>query len=274
MAILEDMRVLVSDLEASMSSRVAAERDRRAAGARQAGERAATARERHAGAVQDARDRLAEIAVRRGDVGEMLTFFREREAATAAQDAQARAAGERDRLATAADDAAGRADQGRERAAAEQDRRAAAAGDARDRAAGERDRRATAAGQARERRAEHGEAQRIWREHTVTMAGANGRGVTGGKAVPLARHATAPSRTAVPAPRRAAGGATRAGRKAAPVSAADIQAYLTGHPGGVKLTELESHFGASRIVLARTMSELVTSKQARKNDRSKLYFAA
>ena len=226
-------------------------------------------RERRMTADRESHERLAEIAGRQGEIGgELLAGFHVAHVAQAAQDTRERAA------------------VGRDRVAADHERQAGAAADARERAAADRERRMTALGEARERLVILGETHRVWHDHLAAIAGlcpslfapgaaAGGRSTAAPDkpAVPLARHATAPARTAAQ-PRPQAGGRGGAGRKSSAPSPADIHAYLAERPSGVKLTELESHFHAPRIVLSRAMGEMIAAKRVRKNEKSRLYFAA
>lgn len=50
--------------------------------------------------------------------------------------------------------------------------------------------------------------------------------------------------------------------------------YLANHPDGVKLTELEAHFGTPRIVLARILSKMIADNRVRKDEKTRRYFAA
>ena len=56
------------------------------------------------------------------------------------------------------------------------------------------------------------------------------------------------------------------------VSANAVLDYLASHPDGVKMTELESRLGSSRIVMARLMKDLMASNRVRKDERQRLYF--
>jgi hypothetical protein len=268
MALLEEMRALVGDLEAAFSDRGTTERERRVTATADGRERMTADRERRTDGAREARERLAEMAGRRDEIGELLAGFHAAQAAQAAKDAQERAAADRERV------------------VADHERQAGAAADARERGAADRERRMTAIDEARERRAMLGETHRVWHDHSAAIAGllprpfpsgaaAGGRrtAAPGKSAVPLARHATAPARTAAQQPRQA-GGRRGAGRKSLTPSSADIYAYLTKRPSGVKLTELESHFHVPRIVLSRAVREMIADKQVRRNERSRLYFAA
>lgn len=158
MAILNEMRFLVGDLEAAFSRRIEAEQERQATATRDARGRAMDIREQRAAAAEDARERLAEISRRSGAVADMVdSFFR-------------------DRTAQAASDARDRAEAGRERVKAE------------------RERLAETAEEARARMAELNELSAIWSEHTAVMEDL----VTGAPRTPVRKAAQRPHRKAAP----------------------------------------------------------------------------
>lgn len=135
MAILDEMQLLVSDLEAAFSRRLEGEKEREETAAKDARYRAMGVRELRATSAKDARERLAEISRRSSEIADMMdSFFRHR-TAQAASDARARAMA------------------GRERVKAE------------------RDRVAEAAQEARARMAEFHELDAIWRAHTAVIGG-------------------------------------------------------------------------------------------------------
>ena len=187
MALLEEMRVLVGDLELAASRRAGEERERQEAAAQHARERAREERERQEAAAQHARERAARTASRRIEVGETLNGFHQ-ERATVTWGAGGRGAGiaglrgalsggHRDRE---AQDAAERAASiaGLPNEVAEmlsgfhQDRLVRSAWDALGRVEDERDRQATAAQDARERTAEILGFRGIWSDHAATMGSA------------------------------------------------------------------------------------------------------
>ncbi len=61
---------------------------------------------------------------------------------------------------------------------------------------------------------------------------------------------------------------------AEPVTAAAIMGYLADRPDGVKLGELETHFGGRRNGLRPILDEMITDKKVRKDAELKLFFAA
>ncbi|MBI4317322.1 MAG: hypothetical protein HY675_02435 [Chloroflexi bacterium] len=65
---------------------------------------------------------------------------------------------------------------------------------------------------------------------------------------------------------------TRAQAQEAP-SDEDVFSYLADHPDGVRLIELEAHFGTPRIRLVPTITRLIEQNKARKDEELKLYFA-
>jgi hypothetical protein len=108
MAILDEMQLLVSDLEAAFSRRMDTEKERQETAARDARYRAMGVREMRATAAESARERLAEISKRSSEVAFMVDgFFRDR-TAQAASDARNRATVERDRRAESAEEARAR----------------------------------------------------------------------------------------------------------------------------------------------------------------------
>ncbi len=101
MAILDEMQLLVSDLEAAFARRIDGEHERQETAAKDAQHRAMDFRELQAAAAEDARERLDEISRRCSEVADMMdTFFRTR-TAQAARDARDRVMAERDRRAEA-----------------------------------------------------------------------------------------------------------------------------------------------------------------------------
>ena len=158
MAILDEMQLLVSDLEAAFSRRLEGEKEREETAAKDAQYRAMGVRELRATAAEDARERLAEISRRSSEVADMMDSFL------------------RDRTAQAASDARDRAMVERERVKAERERRAEAAEDA------------------RARMAEFHELSAIWREHTAVIAGLG----AGAPRTPVRRAAQPPHRRGAP----------------------------------------------------------------------------
>ena len=283
MAPIQEMQRLVAGLEAAFSARTAAELDRQETAASDARERAGVASERHAAAMDDARERLAQIAGLRVEVSQTLGGFRQQEVFTALQDARERAAAEQERRTAAAQDA-------RERAAADQERRTAAAQDARERAGVASERHAAAMDDARERVDTQREVGRVWRDHAGTDDGGGGKR---GKSSPRPRRAPAerrarqprPAAVTVPVPAEPPAEPPGAGSGAEPAESAEpakaghaspeeIYAYLAEHPDGVKLAELEGHFHSPRIVMAQSIHEMIKNKQVRRDERTRLYFAA
>ena len=263
MGLLEEIRVLVGDLEASFSRRADDERDRLAT------------------AGQDARERIADIGVLRTEVAEMLGEFRRERFTRSAVDARERAGNERERLAIAGQDA-------RERAGNERERLAIAGQDARERTAeilelgriwsdhsvamvGLRGsvfspprpavakRRSPAQAAARPRPATSAPAAAKRKPATSAPAAAKRKPATSAPAA--AKRKPAEPVPAEPVP-------------AEPVTAAAIMGYLADRPDGAKLGELETHFGGNRDVLRPILDELITDKKLRKDAKSKLYFAA
>jgi hypothetical protein len=287
MGLLDEIRVLVGDLEAAFSLRVDDERERLAT------------------AGQDAQERVADIAVLRSDVAEMLGEFRQERFTRSAEDARERAENERERLAVAGEDA-------------------------RERAGNERERLAVARQDARERTAEVLELGRIWSDHSVAMLGFRGSVFSPRRPAVITRRSPAPAAarpkpatsapaaakrkpaTSAPAtrPKPARSAPAAAKRKpvkpvsaksapaepmpaetmpaetmpaetaaakpapAEPVTAAAITGYLADRPDGVKLKELETRFGGDPDVLRPILDEMITDKKLRKDEESKLYFAA
>ncbi len=199
MAIVDDMQLFVSDLEAAFSRRIdtekerqetavrdaqyrmAAEKERLDTAARDAQYRAMGVRELRAAGAQDAKERLAEISRRSSEIAFMVdSFFR--------------------------------------------DRTAQAAMDARDRAMADSERRSEAAEESRARVAEFHELSDIWREHVAVMA-------SFGAGAPVRAVARPPRRKAAPeaAPKAAAKPAAtrKAAKPAAPKSAASDDAKKT-----------------------------------------------
>ena len=101
MAMLDEMQLLVSDLEAAFARRIDGEHERQETAAKDAQHRAMDFRELQAAAAEDARERLDEISRRCSEVADMMdTFFRTR-TAQAARDARDRVMAERERRAEA-----------------------------------------------------------------------------------------------------------------------------------------------------------------------------
>ena len=283
MALLEEMRTLVGDLEAAFARRLeseherqetaaqdardraGAEHERRAAAAKDTRHRADEVRERHGNSTQEARERLAEISVRYNEVADTVEAFR------------------RERLAQTAEDA-------RDRTRAERKRRADAAQDARERASDDRERRSIAAHEAHERVAEILGLGNIWGVHTATIAGFGGRGFritartptrpTPGEEEPAKAPEAAKAPPPAKKPARAAkakpAGAAKAAkpRRGQPASVTAISSYLADHPGGVKLAELEGQFSSPRSVLSRILKEMIADHAVRREEKTRLYFAA
>jgi hypothetical protein len=114
MAILEEMRLLVGDLEATFSRRIEAEQERQVTAMRDAHDRVQGVRELQAAAAEDARARLEEMSRRSSEVADMVeSFFHVRMAQTA-KDAGDRAKAERERRAEAAEAAQARIAESRE----------------------------------------------------------------------------------------------------------------------------------------------------------------
>ena len=108
MAILDEMQLLVSDLEAAFSRRLEGEEERQETAVKDAQYRAMGVRELRATAAEDARERLEEISRRSSEVADMVdSFFRAR-TAQARRDARDRAKAERERRAEAAAEARAR----------------------------------------------------------------------------------------------------------------------------------------------------------------------
>jgi hypothetical protein len=53
-----------------------------------------------------------------------------------------------------------------------------------------------------------------------------------------------------------------------------VFSYLADHPDGVRLVDLEAHFGVPRIRLVQTVGRLIESNKARRDEERKLYFAS
>jgi hypothetical protein len=102
MAILDEMQLLVSDLEAAFSRRIESEKERQETAGRDARYRAMGVREMRAAGAESARERLEEISKRSSEVAFMVDgFFRDR-MAQAASDSRHRAMSERERRAESA----------------------------------------------------------------------------------------------------------------------------------------------------------------------------
>ena len=158
MAILDEMQLLVSDLEAAFSRRLEGEKERLETASSDAQYRAMGVSELRATAAENARERLAEISMRGSEIADLMdTFFRVR-TAQAASDARDRAMIERERVKA------------------------------------ERDRRAEAATEARARMAEFHELSAIWHGHTVVMGGPG----AGAPRTPVRRAAQPPHRGGAP----------------------------------------------------------------------------
>ena len=101
MAILDEMQLLVSDLEAAFARRIDGEHERQETAAKDAQHRAMDFRELQAAAAEDARERLDELSRRCSEVADMMdTLFRTR-TAQSARDARDRVMAERERRAEA-----------------------------------------------------------------------------------------------------------------------------------------------------------------------------
>ena len=249
MGLLEEIRVLVGDLEASFSRRADDERERLAT------------------AGQDARERIADIGVLRTEVAEMLGEFRRERFTRSAADARERAGNERERLAIAGQDA-------RERAGNERERLAIAGQDARERTA-----EILELGRIW---SDHSVAMvglrgSVFSPPRPAVAKRRSPAQAAARPRPRPRPATAPAA----AKRKPATSAPAAAKRkpaepvpAEPVTAAAIMGYLADRPDGAKLGELETHFGGNRDVLRPILDELITDKKLRKDAKSKLYFAA
>lgn len=135
MAILGEMQLLVSDLEAAFSRRLEGEKEREETAAKDAQYRAMGVRELRATAAEEAHERLAEISRRSSEIADMMDSFFRLRTAQAASDAHARAMVERERVKA------------------------------------ERERVAEAAQEARARMAEFHELAAIWRAHTAVIGG-------------------------------------------------------------------------------------------------------
>jgi uncharacterized membrane protein YccC len=105
MAILDEMQLLVSDLEAAFSYRLEGEKERLETAASDARYRAMGFRELRATAAENARERLAEISRRSSEIADMMDTFFQVRTAQAASDARDRAGAERERRAAAAKEA-------------------------------------------------------------------------------------------------------------------------------------------------------------------------
>ena len=200
-------------------------------------------RERQAEAVEDVRERRAGVAGRRVEVAATVDELHRERRAEAAEDARER---------EAADDA-------RERRAGMASRRVEVA--------------ATQDELHRERaavRAELLEVGAIWRDHSAAIASLRGRASV---SVPEATRAGVPELEAPAEPEEATARESPA-EEARPVSAVTALGYLANHPDGVKLTELEASFNTPRIVLARILSEMIADNRVRRDEKTRLYFAA
>jgi hypothetical protein len=158
MAILDEMQLLVSDLEAAFSRRLEGEKEREETAAKDAEYRAMGVRELRATAAEDARERLAEISRRSSEIADMMNSFFRHRTAQAASDARARAMVERKRVKA------------------------------------ERERVAEAAQEARARMAEFHELDAIWRAHTAVIGGLG----AGAPRTPVRRAAQPPQQRGAP----------------------------------------------------------------------------
>ena len=232
MGLLEEMQVLVGGLEAAFSRRAEDERERLAT------------------AGQDARERVADIAVLRADVAGMLGEFRLERFTRSVEDASERVRAERERLATAGQDARERTAEILELGRIWSDHSAALVGlrgsvFSPPRPAVARPRAKASATAARPR------------PKASRPAAARRRPAEPVAAEPVLAEPVA----AEPAP-------------AETVMAAAIMSYLADHPDGAKLGEMETHFGERRNVLKPVLDEMITDKKVRKDAELKLYFAA
>jgi hypothetical protein len=108
MAILDDMLLLVSDLEAAFSHRLEGEKERLETAASDAQDRAMGTRELRATAAENARERLQEISRRSSEIADMMDIFFQVRTAESASDAHDRATADRERRAEAANEARAR----------------------------------------------------------------------------------------------------------------------------------------------------------------------
>ena len=108
MAILDDMLLLVSDLEAAFSHRLEGEKERLETAASDAQDRAMGTRELRETAAEDARERLQEISRRSSEIADMIDVFFRVRTAQSASDAHDRATADRERRAESADEARAR----------------------------------------------------------------------------------------------------------------------------------------------------------------------
>jgi hypothetical protein len=251
MGLLEEMQVLVGGLEAAFSRRADDERERLAT------------------AGQDARERVADIAVLRADVAETLGEFRRERFTRGVEDARERAGNERERLAAAGRDALERTAEILELARIWSDHSVAMVGlrgsvFSPPRPAVAR-RGSPAPAAVRPRPATSAPAAAKRRPATSAPAAAKRRPAEPAPAEPVtaesapAEPVTAASVTAKPVP-------------AEPMTAAAIMGYLADRPDGVKLGELETHFDGRRNVLRPILAEMITDKKVRKDAKLKLYF--
>ena len=244
MGLLEEMQVLVGGLEAAFSRRAEDERERLAT------------------AGQDARERVADIAVLRADVAGMLGEFRRERFTRGVEDARERAGAERERLAAAGQDARERTAEILELGRIWSDHSVALVGlrgsvFSPPRPAVARPRAKASATAARPRPETSAPAAARPRPKASGPAAARRRPAEPVVAEPVLAEPVA----AEPAP-------------AEPVTAAAIMSYLADRPDGAKLGELETHFGGRRNVLRPILDEMITDKKVRKDAELKLYFAA
>ena len=253
MGLLEEMQVLVGGLEAAFSRRADDERERLAT------------------AGQDARERVADIAVLRADVAETLEEFRRERFTRGVADARERTGNERERLAAAGRDALERTAEILELARIWSDHSVAMVGlrgsvFSPPRPAVARRRSPTPAA-ARPRPATSAPAAAKRRPARSAPAAAKRRPAESAPAEPVtaesapAEPVTAASVTAEPVP-------------AESLTAAAIMGYLADRPDGAKLGELETHFDGRRNVLRPILAELITDKKVRKDAKLKRYFTA
>ena len=238
MGLLEEIRVLVGDLEASFSRRADDERERLAT------------------AGQDARERIADIAVLRTEVAEMLGEFRREHLTRSAVDARERAGNERERLAIAGRDARERTAEILELGRIWSDHSVAMVG-----------LRGSVFSPPRPAVAKRkSPAQAAARPRPAKSAPAAAKRKPAKSAPAAAKRKPAEPVPAEPVPAEPV--------PAEPVTAAAIMGYLADRPDGAKLGELETHFGGNRDVLKPILDEMITDKKLRKDAKSKLYFAA
>ena len=108
----------------------------------------------------------------------------------------------------------------------------------------------------------------VWRGFTDERQGRR-IGATPGSAYQQAEASLVPSEVATEA---ATSEQAPAEARGAPTDGT-IFSYLADHPDGVRLIELEAHFGTARIRLAQNLNRLIEANKARKDEDRKLYFA-